>query len=139
MTLIDTSAFYALADKSDAHHADAKAFYEANCLQMKWVTTDYLLVESWLLINHRLGRRAAMAFWETIQRGIITLLEVQAQDLQRAWEIAAQYNDQDFSLVDCTTFALMERYSIQNVFCFDAHFTYYRFGMDRKKRFTTFP
>jgi predicted nucleic acid-binding protein len=96
-------------------------------------------VEGWLLINHRLGRGAAMSFWKTLQQGVISLLGVQAQDLQRAWEIAAQYNDQDFSLVDCATFALMERHGIQNVFCFDAHFTYYRYGVDRRQRFNTFP
>lgn len=107
--LIDTSAFYALADRSDSHHERARRFYTANYRRARWVTTDYLLVESWLLINHRLGRRAAMSFWGAIQRGIIPLLGVQAQDLQRACEIADSYDDQDFSLVDCTTFAVTRK------------------------------
>jgi len=42
------------------------------------------------------------------------------------WEISNKYGDQDFSLVDCTSFAIMERPNLVEVFSFDHHFTVFR-------------
>ncbi len=132
--LIDTGAFYALADADDAFHHVAKAYYEANLGRQDFGTPAYILVETWHLINGRLGRREAMRFWAGIRQGIVTLLAVQPHHLDAAWAIAQRYRDQDFSLVDCTTFAVMEDLGIQTAFAFDAHFRIYRYG-PRKRGF----
>ena len=39
-----------------------------------------------------------------------------------AWQIFLDYEDQDFSFTDCSSFALMRLMGIQDAFAFDAHF-----------------
>lgn len=123
---VDTGAFYALADKSDRSHDEAKSYYGANYQPGLFVTSDYVFVESWTLIHHRLGREAARRFWETIRANVFLLQRTTTADLERAWEIANLYHDQDFSLVDCVSFAIMERLESSEAFAFDVHFSIFR-------------
>ena len=67
-------------------------------------------------------------------------MEVGARrEKKTVWEIAEHYADSTFSLVDCTTFALMERMGITHAFGFDDHFLYYQYGRDTKEHFTRLP
>ncbi|MFO8034335.1 MAG: PIN domain-containing protein [Candidatus Bipolaricaulota bacterium] len=135
---IDTSAFYALADKGDRRHLEARAAYD-ELTKGKLFTTDHVLVECWFLIGSRLGREVAIRFWDGIRSGIITVLQVTLQDLDYAREAIGRFPDQRFSLVDGTSFAVMEREGIEQVFTFDSHFGIYRFGEDNKRRFAVVP
>ena len=137
--LVDTGAFYALADHSDQYHQQALAFYTVSCQTDRLLTTDYILVETWTLLHHRLGRPAAMKFWDSLSRGMIPLVGVTRQDLDQARRIAHAYADQDFSLVDCTAMAVMERLHIDRVFAFDTHFEIYRYGPQRERHFIRVP
>jgi len=67
---MDTSAFYAIADKRDANHKEGKALYEK--LLSKKVTfliTDHIISESATLIRRRLGYSKAMNFLDLIEEG----------------------------------------------------------------------
>lgn len=50
-----------------------------------FVTTDYVFVESYLLIEARLGVDAACRFWSGIRGGGALLIGVLGVDLARAW------------------------------------------------------
>lgn len=67
------------------------------------------------------------------------MLTVEPVDLEAAWRILQGFADQDFSFVDCTSFALMERLGIVDAFAFDDHFLVYRFGADRQYSFRRHP
>ncbi len=123
---IDTGAFYALADIRDQHHEKAKACYLSNYQSRGFWTSEYVFVESWSLIHHRLGKAAARKFWETIRSKVVPLEPVTVADMDRAWEIFTKYEDQDFSLVDCTSFAMLERFGINEAFAFDTHFSVFQ-------------
>jgi predicted nucleic acid-binding protein len=56
-------------------------------------------------------------------------------DLRRAWQMRKAFQDQSFSLVDRTSFAMMERLEISKVVTFDHDFVVYRFGADRRQAF----
>ena len=56
-------------------------------------------------------------------------------DLILADEIAARFSDQTFSIVDRTSFAVMERLGISRVISFDDDFVIYRFGPDKSRAF----
>lgn len=56
-------------------------------------------------------------------------------DLDAAWAIGQAFPDQDFSLVDRTSFAVMERLGIRRVASFDDDFTVYRYGRGRERAF----
>jgi predicted nucleic acid-binding protein len=127
---VDSSAFYAGADVGDASHDRARAVLGAGD---PLVTSDHILVETWLLIRHRLGRPAAERFWAAIRAGAATVEPVGAADLEVAWAIGRSFEDQDFSIVDRTSFAVMQRLGILRVASFDNDFAIYRFG-DRRQR-----
>ena len=130
---VDTSIWYAAADKSDANNNRAKAALSRG---EPLITSDHVLVETWTLIRHRLGRRAAERFWEGLRSGAAIVESVGAADLDSAWEIGRSYRDQDFSLVDRTSFAVMRRLGIERVASLDDDFAIFRFGPGRRLAFT---
>ncbi len=132
-TFVDTSGFYALASRSDCHHAAARA---ALAGRSDWITTDHVMVETWLLVRSRLGRAAALQFWDDLARGLAVVAGLASADLARAREIAAAWPDQDFSLVDCTSFAFIERLGLTRALAFDAHFRVFRWGSPARRQLT---
>lgn len=94
-----------------------------------------MLVESWRLIHHFLSAHAAEAFWEGLRSGVATIEQTTSADLEAAWAIGQRFSDQDFSLVDRTSFALMERLGITRVISFDNDFAIFRYGRDRNRAF----
>lgn len=55
--------------------------------------------------------------------------------LVETWAMGADFPDQDFSLVDRTSFAVMQRLGCHRAASFDAHFSVYRFGARRARGF----
>jgi predicted nucleic acid-binding protein len=102
------------------------------------VTSDHVFVESWCLIRARLGRDAAMQFWDAMRSGIITMHGVSSENLAGARAIAGAWPDQDFSPIDCTSFALMEPLRLDEALAFDNHFRVYRYGARRQRAFRVF-
>jgi len=60
---------------------------------------------------------------------------VTTADMEAAWAIGEAFPDQDFSLVDRTSFAVIERLGITRVASFDSHFAVYRYGRSRERAF----
>jgi len=130
---VDTSIWYAAADSSDAGNARAKAILAAG---EPLVTTDHVLVETWTLIRYRIRRQAAERFWEGLRNGVAAVEPVGAADLEAAWQIGVSYRDQDFSIADRTSFAVMRRLGIERAASFDDDFAIFRFGPNRRRAFT---
>ncbi len=129
---VDTSAFYAAADAGDSSHRQAtRVLGEAESL----ITSDHVLIESWLLMRARAGLGAAQRFWQAIRGGLASVETVLPTDLDRAWLIGEEFPDQGFSIVDRTSFAVMERLGLTAVASFDDHFAVYRFGARRERAF----
>lgn len=137
--LVDTSGFYAVADRSDAHHREARAVFEARGAVGDLVTTDHIVVETWMLLRARLSRVAAMRYWDGVMTGGVIVLGVTGAELADAHRIGASWPDQDFSLVDLTSFAAMEGRRIDEVLAFDDHFRIYRFGPGRRRALRVLP
>lgn len=124
--------FYAAADAGDSSNARAKDALDAD---EPLLTTDHVLVETWLLLHHRLGREAARRFWEGVRSGVAILEQVVRADLDVAWEIGERFPDQDFSLVNRTSFAVMRRLGLSKAATLDDDFAVYRYGRDRSRAF----
>jgi predicted nucleic acid-binding protein len=99
------------------------------------VTTDHVLVESWLLLRHRLNRDAAERFWDGLRTGVAAIESVTGVDVEVAWTIGETFSDQDFSIVDRTSFAVMQRLGVYRVATFDDDFAVFRFGPGRRRAF----
>jgi hypothetical protein len=79
--------------------------------------------------------RAADRFWAALRGGAATIEPVGVVDLEAAFAIGAAFPDQDFSIVDRTSFAVMERLGIHRVAAFDDNFAIYRYGPRRDRAF----
>lgn len=118
----DTSGFLALLDGDDAFHVAAAqewATYGEECCVL-W-TSDYVRLESWSLIQRRLGGRAALDFYDMVLP-VCTVLTVGNEGFERAadkWRLARR---RKLSLVDVTSFDCMRGNNIRRAFTFDRHF-----------------
>lgn len=97
--------------------------------------TDHVLVETWLLVRNRIYREAADRFWEGLRSGVATIEPVGPADLETAWQIGDFFPDQDFSVVDRTSFAVMRRLGIERAASFDNHFAVFRYGPNHRHAF----
>ena len=119
---IDTSAFLAILDKDDEHHNPAAEVWRNILISTETlVTTNYVLVETCALVQHRLG----MAAVEVFQEDIIPVLQIQWIDHaahQAAVGIMLTAKRKKLSLVDCVSFETMRRLGIKTSFTLDRHF-----------------
>jgi predicted nucleic acid-binding protein len=100
---VDSSVWFAAAVRRDRDNELAKSILAST---RDHVTTDHVLVETWLLLNSRFRREVAESFWSQIRAGGVAIEFVAPADLEAAWAIGAAFPDQDFSIVDRTSFAL---------------------------------
>ena len=129
---VDSSAFYAAADEHDVDNARARGVLSAG---EALVTTDHVLLETWALLRRRLGRAAAEAFWGGLRSGAAAVEAVLSSDLEVAWAIGQRFSDQDFSLADRSSFAVMHRLGLSRVATLDDDFAIYRYGPRGEKAF----
>jgi predicted nucleic acid-binding protein len=129
---VDTSVLYAAADRGDRGHKRAVGILSG---REDLVVSDHILAECWLLSAGRLGHEAAERLWAAIRAGAARVELVGDGDLEAAWQIGRAFEDQGFSLVDRTSFAVMERLGIHRVASFDDHFAVFRFGARRERAF----
>jgi predicted nucleic acid-binding protein len=129
---VDTSVWFASVDAGD--------FYNARSCELLTrlsdpLLTDHVLIETWRLLRSKVHMDAANGFWLGIRSGVAQLETVTSGDLEAAWTIGEAFPDQDFSIVDRTSFAVMERLGIFQVASFDDHFAVYRYGRNRDRAF----
>jgi predicted nucleic acid-binding protein len=129
---VDSSVWFASVFAKDRHNKRAKAILGSNAAL---VTTDAVVLETWLLLARRFHYRAAERFWAGIRRGIAEVERVIPSDFDAAWEIGQIFADQRFSIVDRTSFAVMQRVGVTRVASFDDDFAIYRYGHRRDRAF----
>ena len=119
---IDTSAFYALMDRSDRYHEKAnKLWISLLDKNATLKTTNYIIIEALALLQNRLGFEAANLFSNDIL-GLADILWVDASRHNLAYELWRGLGKINLSLVDCVSFITMRHYKLENVFGFDRHF-----------------
>ena len=127
---VDTSGFYAVLDRDDAHHGRAKAAWERLLRQATLLTNNYVLIETTALVQHRLGLAALRAF----SHDILPLLQVEWVSESRhraALEALLAAARKKLSLVDCVSFQTMRECGLRSAFCFAVHY--------REQGFDTIP
>ena len=124
---VDTSAFYALLDADDAHHRKAAgAWREIIDSGQDIVASNYILVETFALIQSRLGLEALRSFHDEIVPVLsIEFITPEVHRLGIAALLAA--SKRGLSLVDCVSFEVMRESGITSAFTFDPHFREYGF------------
>lgn len=116
-----------MVDADDLHHSRADATWKALLSSReKLVSTNYVLVETFALVQRRLGMEAVQA----IQRDVIPVIEIMWIDREShraAMERFLESSRRHLSLVDCSSFEIMRRQGILSAFTFDSHFSEHGF------------
>ena len=119
---VDTSAFLAILDADDKNHISGKQQWtELVLAEATLVCSDYVLIESLALIQHRLGLAAARVFHEDIFP-LLTIQWIDEPIYRAGMASVLTAARRDLSLVDCISFEVMRRLGIQSAFAFDKHF-----------------
>jgi predicted nucleic acid-binding protein len=63
-----------------------------------------------------------MPYMQELLNARIKILVPQEDIIDQAWTIFQKYHDQEFSFVDCISFATMKELRLGKVFAFDKHF-----------------
>lgn len=119
---VDTSAFLAVLDADDRHHNRARAVWSNLLTQdAQLLCTNYVLIETFALLQHRLGMAAVRAF----QEDVLPVVEIEwvSEETHHAGISALlTAGRKKLSLVDCVSFETMRRKGIKTAFAFDQHF-----------------
>lgn len=122
--LVDTSAWYALMDKDDAHHQSAwEAFPRLLSRFEGLLTTNHVVGETYTLLRSSLGHRKAWEFMILLEQSRRVERLFTPENLEdEAYGLLKKYADQGFSFVDATSFTWMRVLKIRDAFAFDKHF-----------------
>jgi len=118
--LIDTGIFYALLDKGDVNHLDAVAVM-IHTLEGKFgraYTTDYVVLETTLLLKSRLSAEAAKAMVDFLDRSGISTLIVDEPILRKSLKLLVKIPER-LSLCDAASIVLIEDLGIGVLASFD--------------------
>ncbi len=119
---VDTSALLAVLVANDLHHADAMRIWRRELEQgSDLVTSNYVLVETAAVLQHRVG----MAAVRTFVHDVVPALRVEwvsGEDHEAAIGALLAGGRRGVSLVDCCCFQVMRRLGLETAFAFDRHF-----------------
>jgi predicted nucleic acid-binding protein len=120
--LIDTSALVCLLDEDQPEHARAVRCWSALIDQRAalWIT-DYVRLESWALLQNRLGMAAVQKLNDQFLPVFDLHLVTEAQFVE-AKTLVLGSGRKALSLVDAASFVVMRAEAIDTAFAFDRHF-----------------
>jgi predicted nucleic acid-binding protein len=119
---VDTSAFYAVLDKSDVNHDKAAEILRGLLArEALLITTNYVIVECFALMQNRLGKKATRVFQDDILP-LVSIQWVGENDHLLGVSAFLTASRRKLSLVDCVSFVIMRDLGLKDVFCFDKDF-----------------
>jgi len=129
---VDTSAFYALMDRSDTNYEQAAGLWRHLLEKDFYLTTsNYVIVETLALLQSRLGFEAANLWYRDVL-GLAEVLWVEGSLHNLAYGLWLSLGRRKVSFVDCISFITMRHHSVETAFAFDRHFEEQGFGMVNK-------
>ena len=119
--LVDTSALMALLVPSDAAHTRAKrAFARLRNKEAVLVITSYALLETYSLIERRLGLDAVQAFREQFAP-LVEVVWVDVDLHEAGLDLMLQRKQRGLSLTDAVSILVAGDSKVDEVFAFDRH------------------
>lgn len=119
---VDTSAFYALIDRSDRHHGAAKGLWPFLLdSRIALQTSSDVVTETMNLLQYRLGLSAA-CLWHDAVLQVIDVKWTDPETHGLGHELWMNLGRLGYNMVDCINFILMNRFQVKKVFCFKASY-----------------
>ena len=123
-TFVDTAAWIALLNASDALHDRARqVMEELNQQNASLITTEFVLLEVADALSSPPIRSKTVAFIEGLRKLVVLQIVPASQSLLvDGWALFRQRSDKEWSLTDCTSFAVMNQAQMMQAFTSDHHF-----------------
>jgi predicted nucleic acid-binding protein len=121
---VDTSAFVALRNRAEREHQPARAALRRLVAERALLlTSNYVMAETYTALLVRVGRAEAIEWGRRLRASeAIEVIRVDEPVDDDAWSILESHADKQWSYVDASSFALMEREGMAEAFAFDRHF-----------------
>lgn len=122
----DTSGWANILDRSQPFHPLAVQLYQiARQNRQKIITTNYIITELVALLTSplRIPRKTTIALIQSLKSSPYTEVIHISSDLDtKAWQLLINRVDKEWSLVDCSSFILMQKMGISEALTTDHHF-----------------
>ena len=119
---VDTSFFIALLSREDRFHSRADQAWKASLeSDQTFFCTNYILLETFSLIQSRLGLEAVSEFQKDVVP-ILSVIWVEERIHEAGLAAVLTAKRRNLSLVDCVSFEAMRQKGIKSVLAFDRHF-----------------
>src|SRR5438876_1204128 len=123
---VDTGGWGHLLDRREAYHALASSIYQlARRRRRKLITTNYIIAElvALMISPLQIPRAAGIKFIDDLKASPqVEVVHIDAGRDERAWQLLKQREDKAWSLVDCSSFVVMQELSITEALTADHHF-----------------
>lgn len=122
MRFVDTSFWYALQQRRDPQHHQARDIVRKGPGRL--LTTNLVLGETWTLVRRRNGHAAAVGFLDRV--GVLpelTVTPVAPETEDQAWQWLRRHDEREYSFVDATSFMTMRARRVREALAFDGAFT----------------
>jgi uncharacterized protein len=122
----DTSGWASLYISTERYHAQAVACFEkSRNNRQPWLTTNYVIAKLVALFGSR--QWAARSTWfpyiDAIKSAAyVEVIYIDAEIDTLAWKLYKDRADKTWSLLDCSSFVLMQHLGIQDALTTDQHF-----------------
>lgn len=122
----DTSGWASLFVASESYHPQARSWFaQSRQRGEEIVTTNYVIAELVALLNSplRVPRPRLFQYVDAIARApYATIVYVDAEIDTAAWQLLKGRVDKNWSLVDATSFVVMQQLGIREALTSDRHF-----------------
>lgn len=126
---VDTNAWIALNNINDQwYHQSSKLNKEMLQSGCRYITSNFILDETYTGLLMKVGHFAAVDFGERIRNSrLVQIIPITSDIEKSAWEIFKHYKDKRFSYTDCTSFVIMKNLNLTEAFTNDHHFEQFGF------------
>lgn len=123
---VDTSGWGHLVDTFQEFHAETRTIYlDAKQKSSRLVTINYVIAELVALLSNpiRFPRIRSIKFIESIKSSsLVDVVHIDEDLDSKSWELLTNRADKNWSLVDCSSFIVMQENKITDALTTDHHF-----------------
>ena len=136
-SFVETGGWISVLLVDDQYHEAGRVHWQALVdLGAKLVTTDFVIDEVVTRLRYDDGHRTAVAFLDLVHamefEGDLLIVRVDSALWSKAEAIFRLFHDAKLSFTDCTSFALLREFPVDEVFGFDSHFEMMGFPLQPK-------
>ncbi len=117
---VDASAVVSLFDENDPNHKRAKKL-ASKLVSVERIVSNFVFAEIVTILSQKIGKQASIDAGNYLNHEF-TMIRLDPEIENSAWEIFKKQTSKNVSFVDCTIIALYKDGAFDKVFTFDTDF-----------------